>query len=71
MQPFIGAAIAILGAWPSAIGEAWVCSTALNGMARNPDMFKSLRSSMILAVSLVETTAIYSLLMSILILFVG
>ncbi|MGM9873663.1 MAG: ATP synthase F0 subunit C [Bacilli bacterium] len=71
MEPFIGAAIAILGAFPSAIGEAWVISSAINGMSRNPDMAKTLRSSMIMGAALVETTAIYSLLMSILILFVG
>ena len=71
MPAFIGAAIAILGACPSAIGEAWVISSAINGMSRSPDMAKNLRSSMILGAALVETTAIYSLLISILILFIG
>ncbi len=71
MEVALASAMAILGAWPSAIGEAWVCSTAINGMSRNPEMFKSLRSTMILAVALVETTAIYSLLVSLLILFVA
>ncbi len=71
MNVAIASAIAILGAWPSAIGEAWVCSSAINGMSRNPEMFKSLRSTMVFAVALVETTAIYSLLVSLLILFIA
>lgn len=66
----IGAAIAILGVMPSAIGEGMVCCHTIDGMARNPEMAGQLRSNMILSCALVETTAIYSLLISVLILFV-
>ena len=69
MNSAIAAAIAILGVMPSAFGEGMVCSHALDGMSRNPEMYSKLRTSMILACALVETTAIYSLLISILILF--
>jgi F-type H+-transporting ATPase subunit c len=65
----LAAAIAILGVMPSALGESLVCVHALDGMSRNPEMYGKLRTSMILACALVETTAIYSLLISILILF--
>ena len=65
----LAAAIAILGVMPSAHGEGMVCAHALDGMSRNPEMYGKLRTSMILACALVETTAIYSLLISILILF--
>jgi len=66
----IAAAIAILGVMPSAIGEGWVCAKTVEGMSRNPEMYSKLRTNMILACALVETTAIYSLLISILLIFV-
>ena len=54
----------------SAIGEAWICSHAIDGIARNPEMYGKLRSTMILAVALDESTAIYALIVAILIIFV-
>ena len=65
----IAAAIAIFAGAANAIGEGLVVSRALEGIARNPDAFKQIRSTMILGVALVETTAIYALLVAILILF--
>ena len=69
MNSAIAAAIAILGVMPSALGEGLVCSHVIDGMSRNPEMYSKLRTTMIIACALVETTAIYSLLISILILF--
>ena len=66
---FIGAAIAILSAGCSSIGEGLLVAKAIEGMARNPEMFGKLRSSMIVGAALVETCGIYALLISILILF--
>ena len=63
------AAIAIMAVMPSAIGEAKVVVHAVDGMTRNPEMAGKLRTTMILGCSLVETTAIYALLVAILILF--
>lgn len=71
MTNALAAAIAILGAGPSAIGEGLVCAHAIDGMCRNPEMISKIRTNMILACSLVETTAIYSLLIAVLCLFVG
>jgi F-type H+-transporting ATPase subunit c len=65
----LAAAVAILAVMPSALGEAWVCAKTVDGMSRNPEMYSKLRTNMILACALVETTAIYSLLISFLILF--
>lgn len=65
------AAIAMVSVGCSAIGEGIVCAHAIDGMSRNPEMFSKLRTSMILACSLVETTAIYALLIAILCLFVA
>ena len=69
MNSAIAAAIAILGVMPSALGEGLVCSHVIDGMSRNPEMYSKLRTTMIIACALVEKTAIYSLLISILILF--
>ncbi len=66
----IAAAIAVSFGCLSAIGEAWICSKAIGAMARQPEMQKKLQSTMILAVALDESTAIYTLIISILIVFV-
>lgn len=65
----LAAAIAVFAGAGNAIGEGLVVSRALDGIARNPDAFKQIRSTMILGVALVETTAIYALLIALLILF--
>lgn len=69
MTHLLYAAIAIMAVMPSAIGEAFVVVKAIDGMSRNPEMAGKLRTSMILGCSLVETTAIYALLVAILIIF--
>lgn len=71
MTNALAAAIAIMGVMPSAIGEGLICAKALEGISRNPEAYSKIRSSMILACALDETTAIYSLLISILCLFVA
>lgn len=71
MSGALCAAIAILAVTPSAIGEAWVVCHSIDGMSRNPEMYSKLRTSMILGCALVETTAIYALLIAILCLFLG
>ncbi len=67
---YIGIGICMFATTANAIGEALLCSHAIDGMSRNPEMYGKLRTAMILGCSLVETTAIYCLLMSILMLFV-
>lgn len=71
MTNALAAAIAILAVMPSALGEAFVCSHAIDGISRNPENYGKLRTTMILACSLVETTAIYALLVAILCIFVA
>lgn len=63
--------IIMIGMSVSSLAEGLVVSTALKGMARNPEASKTLRSSMILGVSLCETVAIYGLVLAILLLFVA
>ena len=71
MTKFFAIAIVMLAVMPSAIGEAWVVTKALEGMSRNPEMAGKLRTNMILGCSLVETTAIYALLVALLCIFVA
>lgn len=66
----IAAAICVAFGCLSSIGEAMICSHAIDGMVRNPEMADKLRSNMIVAVALDESTAIYCLIVAILILFV-
>ena len=67
---YLAAAIAVLGGTACAFGESKIVSKAIEGMARNPEMEGSIRSTMILGIALTETTGIYGLVIAILILFV-
>ena len=66
----IAAAICVAFGMISAIGESWIGCHTIDGMVRNPEMADKLRSNMIVAVALDESTAIYALVVAILILFV-
>ncbi len=66
----IGAGLCMgIGAIGPAIGEGNAVSKALEGMARQPESADNLRTNMILGCAITETTGIYSLLISFLILF--
>ena len=59
-----------LGAIGPGIGEGNVVGKALEGMARQPEMSGTLRSTMILGVAMCESIGIYSLVIALLLLFV-
>lgn len=59
-----------LGAIGPAIGEGNAVGKALEGMARQPEVSGNLRTNMILGCAITETTGIYSLVISLLLLFV-
>ena len=66
----IGAALCMgLGAIGPAFGEGNAVSHALEGMARQPEAAANLRTNMILGCAITESTGIYSLVISLLILF--
>lgn len=66
----IGAGLCMgIGAIGPAIGEGNAVSKALEGMARQPEAAGDLRTTMIMGCAITETTGIYSLLISFLILF--
>lgn len=66
----LAAAFCMIMVAPSAIMEGLIVCHAVDGMSRNPEVSGTLRTSMIIGCSLVETTAIYTLLVAILIIFV-
>lgn len=59
-----------VGACGPAIGEGNAVSHALDGMARQPEAAGNLRTNMILGCAITESTGIYSLVISLLLLFV-
>lgn len=59
-----------IGALGSALGEGFIGGKALEAMGRNPQMSDKLFTNMIVAIALAESTAIYSLVVSLIILFV-
>ncbi len=67
----IGAGLSMgIGAIGPAIGEGNAVGKALESMARQPEMASDLRTNMILGCAITETTGIYSLVISLLLLFV-
>ena len=66
----IGAGLCMgIGAIGPALGEGNAVGKALEGMARQPETAPTLRTNMILGCAITETTGIYSLLISFLLLF--
>lgn len=59
-----------IGAIGSAIGEGYIGGKALEAMGRNPKMADKLFTNMIVAIALAESTAIYTLVVALIILFV-
>ena len=68
----IGAGLCMgIGAIGPGVGEGNAVSKALEGMARQPEMAGTLRSTMIMGCAIAETTGIYALVIAILLIFVA
>ena len=68
----LGAGICMgIGAIGPGVGEGTAVAHALDGMARQPEMTGTLRSTMIMGCAIAETTGIYSLVVAILLIFVA
>ncbi len=66
----IGAGLCMgIGAIGPGVGEGNAVGKALEGMARQPEMVSTLRSTMIMGCAIAETTGIYSLLIAFVIIF--
>lgn len=55
-----------LGAFGGALGQGWSASSALQGIARNPSAAGQIQTPMIIALVLIESLVIYSLVIAIL-----
>lgn len=63
----IGAWLAIwLPGFAAGLGEGWIVSNTLQSLLRNPEDEKNLQSNMILYIALVESAAIYGLIVALL-----
>jgi ATP synthase F0 subunit c len=67
----IGAGLAMLGTIGAGLGIGILASGAVQGIARNPDASGIIQTNMILGIAFAEAVAIYCLVVSLLILFVG
>lgn len=65
----IACAIAVFTGFSQGIGEGMVAAKAVEAIGRNPDATPQIKSNMIMGIALTETTGIYGLLISILLLF--
>ena len=63
-----GGTIAI-GSIGPALGEARVAASALDAMARQPDLSGTITRTLFVSLAMIESTAIYCLLVSMLLLF--
>jgi len=67
----IGAGLAMVGTIGAGIGIGMLVNGAVQGIARNPDASGTIQTNMILGIAFTEAVAIYCLVVSLLILFVG
>jgi F-type H+-transporting ATPase subunit c len=60
-----------IGAIGPGVGEGNAVGKALEAMARQPEMASTIRTNMILGCAITETTGIYSLVVALLLIFMG
>lgn len=70
MGAAIGAGIAAIGTIGTAIGQGYACGKAVEAVARNPEAENKIRTTLIVGDAIAETSAIYSLIIAILLIFV-
>lgn len=66
----VGAGLAMIGAAGAGAGIGIVAGGATQAMARNPDTVGTIQTNMILGIAFSEATAIYALVVALIILFV-
>jgi F-type H+-transporting ATPase subunit c len=67
----VGAGLATMGMIGAGLGIGVVVGGAVQAMGRNPDASGNIQVNMILGIAFAEAVAIYSLVIALLILFVG
>lgn len=66
----VGAGLAMIGAAGAGAGIGIVAGGATQGIARNPDAAGAIQTNLILGIAFSEATAIYALVVALIILFV-
>lgn len=66
----IGAGLAMLAGLGVGLGQGFATAKAVESIGRNPEAEAKIRSTLILGIALTESAAIYSLIVSILLIFV-
>ncbi len=66
----IGAAISALACAGAAIGMSLATSKSVESIARQPEAFSKINSALLFGLIMMETTAIYALLVAVLLIFV-
>ena len=69
-KSIMGAAVAVVTGMGAGIGIGLATSRACDSIARQPEVKKDIRSTMLIGCALAEATAIYGLLVSIMLIFV-
>ena len=67
----IGAGIAMIGAFSPGIGQGIAAAKACEAVGRNPEASGEIRSTMIIGCAITETSAIYCLLVALILVFVN
>ncbi|NLF35449.1 MAG: ATP synthase F0 subunit C [Clostridiales bacterium] len=65
----IAAAVALLNGVLTTIGQGKIAATAIEAIARQPEAAGDIRSTMFIGLAMAETSGIYGLLISIIMLF--
>ncbi|NLC96025.1 MAG: ATP synthase F0 subunit C [Erysipelotrichaceae bacterium] len=65
----LGAGISMIGGLGPGIGEGIAASKACEAVGKNPEAIGDIRSIMVLGIALSETTGIYSLVISLILVF--
>jgi len=68
---YIGAALAMIGMLGAGLGIGIIGMGAVQGISRNPEASGDIQVNMILAIAFAEAVAIYTLVVALVILFVG
>lgn len=65
----IGAGVAMVGAVGVGVGQGIAVGRGLEAMARNPELFKKLQTSLIIGLAIVESSSIYSFIIALILSF--
>jgi len=68
---FIGAGLAMAGAFGAGLGVGVAAAGGVQAMGRNPDAAPIIQTNMILGMAFAEAVAIYALAVALIIVFVG